>query len=347
MYTSGSMSLPKGTELTHASIVSAIISYAYAADVREDDRFLAFLPLAHVMEFCTEIALVALNNVIMYGSPKTLTNNSPKIMPGTLGDAQVAKPTYINAVPLVLDRIVDGVMERVKEKSNFMQNIFAKALAKKESQETSAFVKKLIDLMVFRQAIPGEKFSWVDLNVVNGYFLRPEKTKEAFFEMDGVRWFKTGDIAEIDDTGAIRIIDRIGDIIKLDNGEYIALGKIEMYLKEHPVIENLFVNAKAGARGCVCIAVPNEQQIKKIARALKLDASRSYRSLCRHPEVVANVLDALQKFGKEKGLRKCDIPLALYLSHIPWVPSCGLVGPAFKLRRKALEFHFQDVLKRM
>ncbi|XP_037795000.1 long-chain-fatty-acid--CoA ligase 4-like [Penaeus monodon] len=92
-------------------------------------------------------------------------------------------------------------------------------------------------------------------NVVNGYFLRPEKTKEAFFEMDGVRWFKTGDIAEIDDTGAIRIIDRIGDIIKLDNGEYIALGKIEMYLKEHPVIENLFVNAKAGARGCVCIAV--------------------------------------------------------------------------------------------
>lgn len=151
MYTSGSMSLPKGTELTHASIVSAVISYAYVADIREDDRFLAFLPLAHVMEFCTEIALVALNNVIMYGSPKTLTNNSPKIMPGTLGDAQVAKPTYINAVPLVLDRIVDGVMERVTEKSNLMQNIFAKALAKKESQETSAFVKKLIDLMVFRE----------------------------------------------------------------------------------------------------------------------------------------------------------------------------------------------------
>ncbi|XP_047499261.1 long chain acyl-CoA synthetase 9, chloroplastic-like [Penaeus chinensis] len=113
LYTSGSMSLPKGTELTHANVIATVIGYAYQSDLRPDDRYLAFLPLAHVLEFCCEIALVSLNLLIMYGSPMTLTNNSPKVMQGTLGDVQVARPTYINAVPLILDRIVRGVTEKV------------------------------------------------------------------------------------------------------------------------------------------------------------------------------------------------------------------------------------------
>lgn len=34
-----------------------------------------------------------------------------------------------------------------------------------------------------------------------------------------------------------------------------------------------------------------------IARGLKIEVDRSYRSICKQPEVVANVLDVLQKFG--------------------------------------------------
>ncbi|XP_037795436.1 long chain acyl-CoA synthetase 9, chloroplastic-like [Penaeus monodon] len=112
MYTSGSIDRPKGTELTHDNIVSSIISFAIQADLRSGDRFLAFLPLAHVMEFTTEIALVSLGIVVMYGSPMTLTSSCPKIMEGTLSDAQVAKPTCINAAPLILDRIVTQAMEK-------------------------------------------------------------------------------------------------------------------------------------------------------------------------------------------------------------------------------------------
>ncbi|XP_063595799.1 uncharacterized protein LOC134772691 [Penaeus indicus] len=128
MYTSGSMNRPKGTELTHDNIVSSIIALAFQVDLRSDDRFLAFLPLAHVMEFTTEIALVSLNIVIMYGSPMTLTSNGPKIMEGTLGDAQVAKPTCINAAPLILDRIVERVTQAVEENYFLNNQISEKAL---------------------------------------------------------------------------------------------------------------------------------------------------------------------------------------------------------------------------
>ena len=39
-----------------------------------------------------------------------------------------------------------------------------------------------------------------------GYYKQPGKTKEEFFESDGRRWFKTGDIGLIYPNGTIKIV---------------------------------------------------------------------------------------------------------------------------------------------
>ena len=44
--------------------------------------------------------------------------------------------------------------------------------------------------------------------ISKGYFKLPEKTQEDFFEEEGVRWFRTGDIGEFDKCGKLKIIDR-------------------------------------------------------------------------------------------------------------------------------------------
>ena len=44
----------------------------------------------------------------------------------------------------------------------------------------------------------------------------------------GVRWFITGDIGEIFEDGTVKIIDRRKDLLKLQNGEYISLGKVSI-----------------------------------------------------------------------------------------------------------------------
>lgn len=64
--------------------------------------------------------------------------------------------------------------------------------------------------------------------ITNGYLEMPEETNEAFkVDENGVRWFYTGDIGEIDNhNGSLKIIDRKKDLAKLANGEYISLGKV-------------------------------------------------------------------------------------------------------------------------
>ena len=55
------------------------------------------------------------------------------------------------------------------------------------------------------------------------------------------RWFMTGDIGAFDADGVLRIIDRKKDLVKLQLGEYVSLGKVEAQLKTHPLVENICV----------------------------------------------------------------------------------------------------------
>lgn len=92
-------------------------------------------------------------------------------------------------------------------------------------------------------------------SVFKSYFKSPEKTKEVFDE-DG--WLRTGDVAMVLPSGAIKIIDRAKNIFKLSQGEYIAPEKLENMYIQSPFIQQIFVHGDSFQSYIVAIAVAEQ-----------------------------------------------------------------------------------------
>jgi fatty-acyl-CoA synthase len=68
--------------------------------------------------------------------------------------------------------------------------------------------------------------------VFKGYFNEPEKTAEV---VDGDRWYHTGDLASMDESGYVKIVGRAKDMI-IRGGENIYPAEVESFLLKHPSV---------------------------------------------------------------------------------------------------------------
>ena len=73
--------------------------------------------------------------------------------------------------------------------------------------------------------------------ISSGYYGRPDATA-AVFTADG--WFRTGDIARIDDEGYVTIVDRLKDMINVA-GEKVYPRDVEEVLHRHPAVADAVV----------------------------------------------------------------------------------------------------------
>ncbi len=73
-------------------------------------------------------------------------------------------------------------------------------------------------------------------NVVRGYWNKPEATAESF----GGGWFRTGDVARVDEEGFVFIVDRAKDMV-IRGGENVYSVEVEAALFEHPTVADAAV----------------------------------------------------------------------------------------------------------
>uniref|UniRef100_A0AAA9TY84 long-chain-fatty-acid--CoA ligase n=1 Tax=Bos taurus TaxID=9913 RepID=A0AAA9TY84_BOVIN len=183
-------------------------------------------------------------------------------------------------------------------------------------------------------------------NVTMGYYKNEAKTKADFFEDEnGQRWLCTGDIGEFDPDGCLKIIDRKKDLVKLQAGEYVSLGKVEAALKNLPLIDNICAYANSYHSYVIGFVVPNQKELTELARRKGLHGT--WEELCNSCEMENEVLKVLSEAAISASLEKFEIPVKIRLSPEPWTPETGLVTDAFKLKRKELKTHYQADIERM
>ena len=148
MYTSGSTGPPKGVVIRHSNLVASLgaVYTLIGHHLRPGDAFLAYLPLAHILEYVVELALFLVGMTFGYGRVRTLTDQSVR---QCLGDIRAFKPTIMVGVPAVWETIRKGIMAKVNQGGTLKKSVFQGAYAVKKAGVPG--LSQLADAAVMKQ----------------------------------------------------------------------------------------------------------------------------------------------------------------------------------------------------
>ncbi len=117
LYTSGTTGISKGVLLSHKNIISDVDAVYQTIEYGPNDRFFSVLPLHHVYEqTCGLICPIAGGATIAYAS-----SLKSKVL---IEEMRYVKPTVMLTVPLLLEKIVEGIIRKVKESGILKKLIF-------------------------------------------------------------------------------------------------------------------------------------------------------------------------------------------------------------------------------
>ncbi|KAG9529467.1 acetyl-CoA synthetase-like protein, partial [Aureobasidium melanogenum] len=132
MYTSGSTGAPKGVLLKHKNVLAAIagVDAIVGPYIGPGDGLLAYLPLAHILEFVFESACFYWGGTMGYGNPRTISDASVR---NCAGDIREFKPSVLIGVPAVWETVKKGIVSKVDKTGGIAKQLFWAGMAAKST----------------------------------------------------------------------------------------------------------------------------------------------------------------------------------------------------------------------
>ncbi|MWV50111.1 AMP-binding protein [Rathayibacter sp. VKM Ac-2803] len=298
-YTSGTTGAPKGAELTHLNLTAnAAQSRAWVPQVRRGDCVVyAVLPMFHAygLTLCLTFAMSMGARLVLF--PKFDPDLVLKVV-------RKHPATFLPAVPPIAERLaararergeslqgieiaISGAMPLDPDLVEGFEALTGGTLVEGYGLSETSPVLMANPVGPTRRAgtvglpLPGTDVRIVDPEdpdvdvapgtqgelvvrgpqVFRGYHRKPEETT-ASFTTDG--WFRTGDIATIDDDGFVRLVDRIKELI-ITGGFNVSPSEVEEVLRRLPSV-----------RDAAVVGLPDPHSGESVAAAVVLEPGASF-----------------------------------------------------------------------
>ncbi|MEM1119832.1 MAG: thioester reductase domain-containing protein [Bacteroidota bacterium] len=159
---------------------------------------------------------------------------------------------------------------------------------------------------------------------ISGYYKAPEATANLF---DEEGFSLTGDIVEERGPDHVVVIDRRKDVMKLSQGEYVAVGKLgTVFEGGSAVIKQIYVYGNAFQSYLLAVVVPDQ---KTVTSLLGENASEV--------QLTALIKKELVKVATEQQLKSFEVPRSFIIEYEEFTQANGLLSSVRKRLRPALK----------
>jgi fatty-acyl-CoA synthase len=334
-YTSGTTGHPKGCMHTHATVLASNMAAQVWRSMHMDSVFLAVAPLFHMlgMQGGLNVPITLGATVVML--PRWHAASAARLIeqhrvttwsapPAMLIDF-FASPAAAQRDLSSLSALAGGGAAMPETVANLLQTRFGITYNEAYGMtETASFLlgnppargkrqclgvitpgvdARIVDPETLRELPVGEVGELVTrgAQLMRGYWQNEQANQSSFFELDGQTFFRTGDLASVDEEGYFFMRDRLKRMVNV-SGFKVWPAEVENTLYEHPAVHE----------ACV-IAVPDDKRGENVMALLLLkpafkgqvteqdliDWSREHMAAYKTPRIVRFV-DTLPKSGTGK-----------------------------------------------
>ena len=295
-YSSGTTGNPKGCAHTHHSAMATVVYPSVWGNSQHDGVQLVSVPMFHVtgMQVCMNAAIyLGTTQVIMtrwdritaaqlierYGV--TAWRNIPTMVVDLLSDPEVEKYDLSSlqsiggggaAMPAAIAAKLENKMGlRYAEGYGLSETLSATHMNPPTAPKAQCLGipiigvdSRVVNVDTFEELGVGEVGEIVinGEQVFQGYWRRPDATEEAFIEIDGKRFFRSGDLGYYDEEGYFFLVDRVKRMINA-SGYKVWPAEVESLLYGHPAVQEV----------CI-ISVPDERRGETVKAVIVLSAGQ-------------------------------------------------------------------------
>ncbi len=162
------------------------------------------------------------------------------------------------------------------------------------------------------------------------YYRNAAETEKAMTK-DG--WFRTGDIAEVDSRGRVKIVDRVKNVLKLAQGEYVSPERLEnVYLANTGLLSQGFVHGDSHQAFLVSVFGVDPVTFAPFAsKVLKKEIDptdlAAVKAAAEDDRVKKAVLDELDRIGKVSKFNSYERVRKVHLEIEPFTIENELLTP--------------------